>query len=355
MPTPKYFQECPPFPADTPVHDLPTVSFLALKAGDTKESERLYEACRAWGFFLLDLRESEDGKTLLQDAEKMYDLTRETYSLDQSILDEYAYNPPYDLTGYKQKGKLKTDDGKMDCMELYSINQDDMMGNRPTRKYIDTIEHNRSDVVQFIQHSHAAISVIMSRLDEQLGLPPGTLNALSPLDQVSETSVRLLLTESQSTPQYDTITLGGHTDIGTATLLFHVIGGLQILPAGKENKMENWSYVKPEPGFALVNLGDTIVEWTGGLLRSSLHRVITAPGEQATVPRQSLAYLVRPRNSATMNRLKGGVIPLLVEGEEDETRSVTEWAAWRSKQVIAGELKAQTRGGYPIVPAQTAV
>lgn len=191
--------------------------------------------------------------------------------------------------------------------------------------------------------------IILTCLDHQLGLTPGTLSALSPLEQISETSVRLLLSQSQSSPKYDNITLGGHTDIGSITLLFNVVGGLQILPADRENKLENWLYVKPEPGHALVNIGDTLVEWTGGLLRSSLHRVLTAPGEQALVGRQSVAYLVRPRNSASMQRLKGGIIPPVEEGQDDETRSVNEWAGWRARQIMLGQLKPQTRGGKSVV------
>jgi isopenicillin N synthase-like dioxygenase len=193
--------------------------------------------------------------------------------------------------------------------------------------------------------------VIFSHLDQQLSLEPGTLSELSPLNEISETSVRLLRSQSQSNPQYDSITLGGHTDIGTITLLFNVVGGLQILPADRENKLENWLYVKPEPGNVLVNIGDTLVEWTGGLLRSSLHRVITAPGEQALETRQSVAYLVRPRNNASMQRLKSGVIPAVEQGEEEETRSVVEWASWRAKQVMLGQLKPQTRGGRSGVAA----
>lgn len=236
----------------------------------------------------------------------------------------------------------------MDCMELYNINQDDILGNRPARRNAEPIETRRGEVRQFIHHSHAVEEVILAQLDSQLRLPPGTLSALSPLDQVSETSVRLLLTQSQSNPRHDSIALGGHTDIGTITLLFNVLGGLQILPAGSENKMANWLYVKPEPGCVVVNIGDTIVEWTGGLLRSSLHRVIMAPGEQAAVPRRSVAHLVRSRTSASIRRLKGGLIPPVAEGE-DETRSVNEWAAWRARQVMLGELKLQTRGGKPVI------
>jgi len=97
------------------------------------------------------------------------------------------------------------------------------------------------------------------------------------------------------------------------------------LPAGSENMYKNWRYIRPEPGCALINLGDTLVEWTGGLLRSSLHRVVTASGAQASVPRQSLAYLVRPEWSASMRRLEGGtMIPRLEEDEEAETMSVSE-------------------------------
>jgi hypothetical protein len=50
-----------------------------------------------------------------------------------------------------------------------------------------------------------------------------------------------------------------------------------------------------------------------------------------------------------MRRLEGGpLIPRLREDEEEETRSVSEWAAWRAGQIMKGELKPQTRGGKPI-------
>lgn len=106
------------------------------------------------------------------------------------------------------------------------------------------------------------------------------------MDKTSDTSLRLLLSHPQETGanhcvEDHRITLGGHTDIGTITLLFHVTGGLQILPAGSEDANDNWRYIRPECGCALINLADTLVEWTGEVLRSSLYRVVTAPGTQA--------------------------------------------------------------------------
>lgn len=351
MPTPRYFAQAPPFPAETPVATLPTISLQALQNASSNEAKKLFEACREWGFFLLDLTGSNEGTALLHDAENMFDLTTELFALDQDTLDRYAYDAPRDLTGYKGMGRLKTDDGRTDQMHLYSINQDDILGNRPPRKNAAPIEAKRTQLQAFIQHCSGALGVIQDALDDQLGLERGTLAALSSLEDESETSVRLLCSPPQSAPEYNRITLGGHTDIGTMTVLFHVVGGLQILPPGKENVMENWQHVRPEPGCALVNVGDTLVEWTGELLRSSLHRVMTAPGAQAAVHRQSVAYLVRPARKASMRRIQGGKIPPLAVGEQEETRPVNEWAAWRSRQIMLGHLKPQSRGGNVAVSA----
>jgi hypothetical protein len=100
MPTKKYFDQCPPFSSDVQVVPLPKLSFKELQKGSQKECRHLFEACRAWGFFLLDLQGSKDGTELLGDAEQMFDLTKETFNLDQSVLNNYAYKPPQDLTGY---------------------------------------------------------------------------------------------------------------------------------------------------------------------------------------------------------------------------------------------------------------
>lgn len=100
MPTSKYFDQCPPFPANTPVARLATISLSKLKLGDAGESQKLYNECREWGFFLLNLRDVEEGEALLQDAEQMFHLTEETFALDQSTLDKFAFNPPKDLIGY---------------------------------------------------------------------------------------------------------------------------------------------------------------------------------------------------------------------------------------------------------------
>ncbi|KAF5873261.1 putative 2og-fe oxygenase protein [Botrytis fragariae] len=126
-----------------------------------------------------------------------------------------------------------------------------------------------------------------------------------------------------------TISLGGHTDIGTIAMLLHVVGGFQVLPAGSENISSNWRYVLT----------------AGGLLCSNPHRIVTPPGKQANCILRSLVYLVRPDHNGSMYRLQSTVIAPLAEDEEIKTRSIDEWATWKAHQVIEGKVRSQTRGG----------
>lgn len=101
MPTAKYFSIIPEFPSNVSVADIPTVSFESLKKGIEQDSENLFEASREYGFFLLDLRNSEEGERLLKDAEKMFDLIAATFDLGPEVLEQkYPSNPPKSLLGY---------------------------------------------------------------------------------------------------------------------------------------------------------------------------------------------------------------------------------------------------------------
>jgi isopenicillin N synthase-like dioxygenase len=99
MPIVKYFDQIPPFSSEVQTVPLPKVSLKELQNGSGKEKQLLFQACQEWGFFSLDLQGSTKGDELLQTAEQMFELTKETFDLGQSVLDNYAYKPPTSLTG----------------------------------------------------------------------------------------------------------------------------------------------------------------------------------------------------------------------------------------------------------------
>ncbi len=100
MPTATYFNKYPPFPKDVPIAHLPRVSFSQLIANNGVESENLFEACRANGFFLLDLKGSGEGEVMLKDAEYAFDLSERVFEIDQKELMKDAFKPPKSLFGY---------------------------------------------------------------------------------------------------------------------------------------------------------------------------------------------------------------------------------------------------------------
>lgn len=211
----------------------------------------------------------------------------------------------------------------------------------------ECIEAHRKELKSYLEQAHSVVGVVCSVLAKQLNLPPGTLDALQPLDKPSGTALRLLRYLPQPAEDRRTSLLG-HTDIGSLTILFNITGGLQLLPPGADASQDSdWRYIKPAVGCAIINLGDAMVEWSAGILRSNIHRVTYAPGDQAKVPRYSHAYLLRPDGDAPMKRLAGGesLVPELEEGEEDNLMNAREWEAHKAVAIRAGRDNARSRGG----------
>jgi len=77
--------------------------------------------------------------------------------------------------------------------------------------------------------------------------------------------------------QLDGVWSKGHTGFGSLTLLFRQpVAALQVrTPAGE------WKYVKPNPGSITVNIAHSLSFITNGFLKSSIHRVVAPPPDQA--------------------------------------------------------------------------
>jgi isopenicillin N synthase-like dioxygenase len=212
------------------------------------------------------------------------------------------------------------------------------------------IEANRADIKTYMEQAHKVVELICDHLDVQLHLPKGTLARLQPLHVPSGSALRMLRYLPQ--PEEDLRTsLVGHTDIGTLTILFNALGGLQLLPPGADaTDNSSWVWVHPQPGCAIINLGDAMVEWTAGILRSNMHRVTFGPGAQSKTIRYSLAYLVRPFGDAPMKRLSGGqsLVPPIGEDEEENLMNSRDWEIHRAIAIRAGKDNARSRGGREI-------
>lgn len=77
----------------------------------------------------------------------------------------------------------------------------------------------------------------------------------------------------EETKKLGNLWLGGHTDLGAWTLLFcQPVAGLQI----KNHTTGEWKWVKPYDGMLTVNAGDALSFMTGGYVKSTIHRCVSA-------------------------------------------------------------------------------
>ena len=313
-----------PFPEDVNCAPLVTLRLLRLLDGDTAEHSRLYEASKNFGFFYLDLRGCEEGLGLLDSANALFDVSRDFFDLPLEQKQQFDFAEQAKYYGYKGIGAEVIDGkGTLDRNEIYNIPKDDILRISEQVPSPDHIASEKKLLETFIYQNNSVLQTLFNSLTSSMNLPASS--SFASRHRISEPSgchVRFIHAPPQ--PVHDRGTaLGEHTDFGSLTILFNRIGGLQVLLPDTSD----WVYVRPMPGCAIVNLGDAMVKFTGGVLRSNLHRVISPPGEQADMVRYSLVYFCRPENGVKLTRLRGGDIDTLgaADGEDMEGESAAEW------------------------------
>lgn len=115
---------------------------------------------------------------------------------------------------------------------------------------------------------------------------------------------------------------GAHSDFGSVTLLFQRPGqpGLEI-----KNADGSWTAVPVDPtntisqGKALpvlVNIGDLLEDWTGGLLRSTVHRVVFPAEAKTAGDRYSIAYFCHPLDDVVLEQVPSKLVQQHVQANE---------------------------------------
>ncbi|MGC6512359.1 MAG: isopenicillin N synthase family dioxygenase [Parvibaculales bacterium] len=98
----------------------------------------------------------------------------------------------------------------------------------------------------------------------------------------------------------DRISAGAHTDFGCLSLLAQDdTGGLEIL-----HPEAGWMAVPPRPDSLVVNIGDMLSLWTGGLYRSTTHRVRNVSGKQ----RNSMVFFFDPQYDTPLDDICSGTV-----------------------------------------------
>ncbi|KAL9058004.1 MAG: hypothetical protein Q9162_001996 [Coniocarpon cinnabarinum] len=376
------FEGLPPFPEDVLTAPLRRVSLQKLLDSDLEECQRLWDACTKLGFFYLDLNTSDhgshthgscdvagddsnceriEGKRFADDAERLFSVGKEFFALATEEKSSYDLSGQGSYFGYKGYGAGFVDkEGNRDRNEFYNVSKDDILGMSERLPQPQLFDAYRPLLTSYMTNAHSIVSVILARLNEKLGLstaPVPVLSGLHRRSSISGDQVRFIRAPPQ--PMDDRqASLGAHTDFGSVTLLFNRLGGLQVLPPPEltnehGESYTDWLYVKPLPGHCIVNLGDAMVKFSGGILKSATHRVVNPPGEeQGKLVRHSLVYFARPADEVMLRVLRGQGSKMIdaaaaereSRGEVDEEITAKDW-------ILRRALGRRGKAGYSMKDA----
>ncbi|KAH9928938.1 Clavaminate synthase-like protein [Fomitopsis serialis] len=317
----------PPFPDDVPTHPLLVVDYQLLKAGDQNEIDTLWKAATELGFWYLK-NHGVDG-----DVQEMFDMGAETMALPLEEKMRFEQGDDGMSFGYKAAGANATDEkGNLDTVEFINVAKDDALAypNVVHRTYPPTVDARMENTIRpFIQKSLEVNSTLLDIFNDRLGLPKGTL-----------AKKHLLGSPVENPPKHDAnepkAAIGAHTDFGSLSFLHNRLGGLQVMVPGTES----WQYVKPIPGHAICNLGDAMSIFSGGILRSNLHRVVPPPGAQSQYERWSLVFFTRPGYSQLLEALTEGS-PMIAEAASKVADKSIYFSGQTSKEWFFRRIKNQ--------------
>ncbi|GAA5834082.1 hypothetical protein JCM11251_003613 [Rhodosporidiobolus azoricus] len=286
------------FPEDLECHPLLVVDYNKVAAGNEAEIDTLYKACTSIGFFYLKNFGIED------QTEKMFEMGAATFALDKEELMPFEQGDSGMSAGYKFAGSTNVDaKGNVDTVQFINVAKDDALAYPEVRQrtYPRTVVERMDTVTRFVRDSDNILQTLMARLEPRLGLPAGTFAALHKEGDISGSESRCILkaapgekgflAEGQGEDGNPAAAIGAHTDFGSFSMLHgRGCGGLQVLPPGTSK----WQNIRPLPGHAVCNVGDTLSVYSGNIFKSNIHRVVPPPPPQHTSPRWSLVYFIRP-------------------------------------------------------------
>ncbi|KAH8771608.1 hypothetical protein F5883DRAFT_456191 [Diaporthe sp. PMI_573] len=301
------YEQVPVTKEDLDWAELVTIDLSKFDTPGGKEElvkELEYAVTKVGFFYVKNFNINQD------EVDRQFALGREFYNLP--LEEKLKWHNSDDLVrgeynGYRPAGHRILGNGIKDNVQVYNIPKFDGFHKR---KQPPVLEENIQEIEAFSRKCHEEVVVKLLKLFAIfLELPDeDQLVREHQYDVKGEDHLRYMHYAARS--QEDNKKVGelyspGHTDLGSITLLFRQpVCGLQIL-----NNDGQWKWVRPVDGTITINTCDALTALTGGLIKSSIHRVHAPPQDQAQIDRLGVLYFARPNNHVVLDPLQNS--PLL--------------------------------------------
>ncbi|PVH96073.1 putative 2OG-Fe(II) oxygenase family oxidoreductase [Periconia macrospinosa] len=320
------------------VAHLETIDFSKLLAHEEAEVSKLMSACTTAGFFYVDLQ-GQSGRGLLEDEENMYKTMSEFFDqpLDVKMKEDrgthkHGYKPPGVFAGVKTNSR--------DNYETLKVARDEMGAKSPLLPSV--IKQHPRLFDDFISKAHLVTMTIMHCLSNALHVDATNRFEQHHRDEADSNTTLVLLRYPKDVSS-TCVGHNQHTDIGSLTLLFSKQWGLQILSP----ETQQWEWVAPRPGHAIINVGDSLRFLAGKKLASCMHRVVPT-SETAADHRYSIAYFLRPENDIEYEDPEGHAISAK-QWHDDKYKTFADSHEKQAKnKILLGGMDHATRVGITV-------
>ncbi|KAJ4989925.1 flavonol synthase [Stagonosporopsis vannaccii] len=272
--------------ADIKVIDL---SRFDSPGGKHKLAEELRDAVHTTGFF------SVVGTGLTQEeVDRQYDIGQAYFDLPLEEKGDAAYRCDFangNYFGYRaayEKKIMGTD--VLDNVE--SVNIPKFIPSNEHEPFHPYLQQFRAEIKEFSRIALDIASKIFTLFSIILDLPEDYFTSQHLYEDASEDHLRYMIYRprpAEDDARVENTWSRAHTDFGSLTLLWsQEVAGLQLkTPAGQ------WKYVPPVENGIICNVGDTLAFWSAGYLKSTIHRVIRPPEDQAHIHRLGPSPLLK--------------------------------------------------------------
>ncbi|KAK5544860.1 hypothetical protein LTR23_003989 [Exophiala sp. CCFEE 6169] len=355
----------PPFPSNVPVAQLETFKFDTLHAdGKSLNGQTLRSACYHHGVFYISLADSESFyNNIPERAKDVMHLLEPIFNLPQMKKDKFISSDLVSkVGGYQRAGASVVDEKNApEFPEIFNIPKNDIKDYYRVPGALSSalvqglwpsviLKHgNWKKIMWFMSACHEICMKVLNVLSIQAGLPVGaSLRQLHQFSLPSSDILRVIrgparyyraddntgededergpywkgeeednankkaadeegaaeegAAEEGAAEDEEDVHMLLHRDMGTITILFNWLGGLQV----KDRDTGTLMWVEPKAGHAVVIVGKALAYFLDGQDDGTLgawHRLVAAPGpEQGKFARYSLGYFVRPEDDVLLKK-----------------------------------------------------
>ncbi|CAK4029538.1 related to iron ascorbate family oxidoreductases [Lecanosticta acicola] len=334
------FQELPEYQqAEESKHELDWADLITLDLsqfdapnGKQKLANQLRDAVHNVGFFYI----TNFGLTQTQ-INRQFAIGKQLFALPEAEKLKYRAdleNGHY--SGYRPQGTIELFPGLRDNVEMYNVFK---FLPALQRSHPAIITAHRAEIERFQRAiAQDIIPKLLTLISLILELPDEAhLSRGHEYSDPSDCHLRYMIYRARSAQEnarFQNIYSRGHTDFGSLTLLFRQpIAALQI-----RTREGEWKWVRPHPESITVNIADVLQFWTNGYLKSSVHRVVAPPDDQAHLDRLGLLYFLRPTHDLDLKTVDSPLLKRLglkKDSDDDEEAAgikAGDWVRMRVKQ-----------------------